>query len=443
MNEFRGNYTQHIRFTTDFFNLNAIKGVANAMPPDAGYAGFRLLYKINKPNKFDEFIAFLGKSYFRALGRNNTYGLSSRAVTINTLVSGKKEEFPTFTEFWLGKPDKKDNHVVVYALLNGKSVTGAYQFDIYPGDITTVKVRSTLYLRKKVDVLGLCPVTSFFWFGENSTNHFGDYRPEVHDSDGLIISAEKVVPENVNAPKKPISGSKQNTSLSTKKKNRLEKICIWQPLVNYVNKSATISNYHFDKINYFGLLQRDRNYKHYLDPNKAYDKEPNLWITPGKNWGTGTIRLLELPTNNEKMDNIALFWIPDIAPDVGKAFNFDYTMHWSMKSPPIDTAMVKFTRTGINHSNPEQHIFIVEFTGEKLSKLASVEPVTAKVKISENGKLIGQPEVIKDTSYGGTWRLKFAVEQAKNPEKAPINLSATLFYKNKKVSETWKYIWRP
>ena len=412
MNEFKGDYTQAIRYSTNFFNLRANKKIAEAMPSDAGYAGFRLLNQINKPHKFDEFISFLGGSYLRAVGRENTYGLSSRGISINTLVSSKKEEFPNFIEFWLGKPAKDAKNVIIYALLNGESVTGAYEFNISPGDVTTVNVRLVLYLRKKVDVLGLCTMTSFFWFGENSADHFNDYRPEAHDSDGLMISAEK------------------NTN-------------IWQPLENYVGKSATMSNYHYDKINYFGLIQRDRDYEHYLDPDTSYNKEPNLWITPGTTWGPGTIRLLELPTDNDKMDNIVLLWVPDTAPVVGQAFNFDYTMHWSMNNPPIGgIATVDFTRHGVNHDNQKQTFFVVDFKGDKLEKLSSVEPVTAVAKISKNAKLVGTPQIIKDIS-NNSWRATLTIEEGNTVNNEPIDINCTLFYKGKKISETWMYKWRP
>ncbi len=413
LNEFKGAYAQNIRYNPNFFSLNSVKQVADAMPSDAGYAGFRILSKQIRSGKFDNLISFLGGSKIKAVGGGSTFGVAARGLAIKLKSEKFRESFPRFIEFWLGKPDSKAKNVVIYGLLNGDGVTGAYEFTIIPGESTTVKVRSTLYFRKQVVQIGLSPMTSFFWFGDNTQKRFDDYRPEVHNSDGMIISEGK------------------DTH-------------IWQPLVNYFGKSPMITNFHSTRPNYFGLIQRDRSYEDYLDSKHLYNKKSNLWITPGKNWGTGTIRLVEFPTDNENDDNIALFWIPDITPTIGKAFNFNYTMHWSIKSPPLpaDIATVKFTRYGINHNDRKQTFFVVNFTGSQLKKLASVEPVSAVVKVSRNGKLVGSPKVVK-VNFDDSWGVKFTVEVGNGPQKKPVDLSCILVYKDKKISETWNYKWWP
>lgn len=40
--------------------------------------------------------------------------------------------------------------------------TGAYRFIIYPGRDTTIDVQAKVFLRDKVDKLGIAPLTSMF-----------------------------------------------------------------------------------------------------------------------------------------------------------------------------------------------------------------------------------------------------------------------------------------
>src|SRR5499427_9584096 len=92
---------------------------------DVGFAGFRVHYPLQTPNYKDELLVFLGASYFRVLGRNQHYGISARGLAIDT-GSQSGEEFPTFTDFWLVRPQAADRSLTVYALLDSRSVAGAY-----------------------------------------------------------------------------------------------------------------------------------------------------------------------------------------------------------------------------------------------------------------------------------------------------------------------------
>src|SRR5882762_9125175 len=198
VNEFTLTHVQPIRFVQDFFDYGKLD-IANKIPSKTGYAGFRVLYPLNNTNQLDELGAFLGASYFRLLGKNQRYGLSARGLALDCGESGRPEEFPIFTDWWLGKPHNDDNEIRLFAILDSVSCTGAYEFLIRPGDTTVCDIQAVLYLRDTnkvhavdpkrmpISTLGLAPLTSMFWFGKNTEHKPDDYRSEVHDSDGLLM----------------------------------------------------------------------------------------------------------------------------------------------------------------------------------------------------------------------------------------------------------------
>ncbi|HEV8541752.1 MAG TPA: glucan biosynthesis protein, partial [Verrucomicrobiae bacterium] len=201
INEFNDSHLQPIRFVQDFFNYRALKFKKN-LPPEMGYAGFRLLCRLNDTNRWDEFASFLGASYFRLLGKGQHYGQSARGLALNTGQTGLQEEFPLFTDWWLGKPEKASDTLHLFGLLDSVSCAGAYEFLLRPGETTVGDVNAVIFLRDPKDVqavsknqppirtFGMAPLTSMFWFGENSEKKPDDYRPEVHDTDGLLIRLE-------------------------------------------------------------------------------------------------------------------------------------------------------------------------------------------------------------------------------------------------------------
>ena len=187
LNEFTSSHQQQIRLAEAYFNYGPLVQKHGELPPDGGFAGFRLHAPLNTPDVFDELVAFQGASYWRALGKNQRYGISSRGIAVDTGVEGVTEEFPSFREFWLRKPEAGDTHARFYALLDGPSYAGAYAFKVHPGNETIVEVKAVIFTRRAVQRLGIAPMSSMFWFGENSRRRFDDFRPEVHDSDGLAI----------------------------------------------------------------------------------------------------------------------------------------------------------------------------------------------------------------------------------------------------------------
>jgi glucans biosynthesis protein len=243
---------------------------ASKIPPDLGYAGLRLHAPIKTPQYFDEVIVFLGASYFRAVGKQQVFGLSARGLAIDTaLPSG--EEFPYFREFWVVQPEQTDASVTMFALLDSPSLAGAYEFRITPGDQTVVQVTARLFARREVQKLGMAPLTSMFFHGENASRGFDDFRPEAHDSDGLLLNFA--------------SGE-----------------WMWRALDN--PRSLNVSAFLMPSPRGFGLIQRDRNFEHYQDLETRFDLRPSGWVVPEGSWGNGHAELVEIPTKADANDNI-------------------------------------------------------------------------------------------------------------------------------------------
>jgi len=292
INEFTLTHTQPIRFVQDFFDYGKLD-IANQIPTKTGYAGFRVLYPLNQTNQLDELGAFLGASYFRLLGKNLRYGLSARGLALDSGEGDRNEEFPIFTDWWLGKPSSGDTELRLYAILDSVSCAGAYEFFIKPGDTTTVSIRAILYFRETNNVIaadknrkpsktvGLAPLTSMFWFGKDTERKFDDYRTEVHDSDGLLVHM----------------GNGET---------------FWRPLDNPPATRHQV--FHAPNIKGFGLLQRERNFSAYQDMFNLYHQVPSVWVEPDGSWGDGDLHLVELSTGYEGLDNIVAFWDPKNKP---------------------------------------------------------------------------------------------------------------------------------
>ena len=268
---------------------------------DLGYAGFYIRYPDmgigSNSNSLDGFFSVLGGSYFRAIAREQVYGISARGIAINTDLAKKGakgdeqvEEFPNFSEWWLNEPS--DNYeITLYALLDGPSVTGAYEFNIHPGAVTVVDIHASLYFRQAVERLGISPFSSMFLYGQNSKDHFGDdVHPQVHDSDGVLMRTGKDE-------------------------------WVWHPLQQTTFLQAY--SYLDENPKGFGLLQRDRDFQHYQDLPNKYNVRPSAWVTPREDWGKGRVELIQSNSSNVNTDNVAMFWWPDQPVKAGDHRNFE------------------------------------------------------------------------------------------------------------------------
>ena len=383
-------------------------------PPRAatlGYAGFRVHYPLQTPAYKDELIAFLGASYFRVLGRNQRYGASARGLAVDT-AEPSQEEFPLFTDFWLVRPQPADRALTIYALLDSKSVSGAYQFQIRPGALTQVEVHSVLYTRRAIGRLGIAPLTSMFLFGADGTRRFDDYRPEVHDSDGFMSE----------------TGHGE---------------WIWRPLAN--PRELRVNLFVDENPRGFGLEQRERDFRRYQDAESLFELRPSYWVEPLGGWGKGGVELVEIPSEEEIHDNIVAFWVPAEPVTAGKVLSFSYLLSayaHSVRWPPGGRVIA--TRTGNpavgdnpGHFGAGARRVIVDFAGGDLEGLEAAQPVKAQAT-ADNGQI--DALAVQRLGANGVWRAAMVV----TPKgKKPIDLRCHLTLYGEVLTESWVYQWTP
>jgi glucans biosynthesis protein len=409
--EFSSTHVQTIPFIRDFFDYGKL-GNLGWLRSSLGYSGFRLHYPLNRPDIFDELIVFHGASYLRALGAGQTYGLSARGLAVNSGIPGKREEFPVFTDFWVGKPRPGSKSITVYALLDSESVAGAYELVIRPGRPTTIDVRAELHARAAMEVPGLAPLTSMFWFGKNSDRPSDDPRPQVHDSDGLLLHAA------------------DGTHL-------------WRPLQN--PRVILNSDLRVVKPTRFGLIQRERAISAYEDFEARYHERPSCWIEPVGDWGAGHVRLVELPTRDEYGDNIVAYWVPDQKPEPGKPFAFAYKMTWSLDQPGDDKlARVEATRYGGLPGGGWGRLYWIDFAGAGIGQ-RNPETLAADIRLLSPGARIRHQTLIRHTGLDG-WRVALQLEGVDAPPEGlaaprPVEIQVQLRDGYETVSETWNYTW--
>ncbi len=389
INEITATTVEEIKYDPSRFDFDDVKFDPKATE-QLGYAGFRVLYPINKADKQDEIMTMLGASYFRVIGKGQTYGLSARGMAIDTaLPSG--EEFPRFREFWIQRPKPTDKHLVIFALLDSPRATGAYRLTLRPGTDTVVDVKSRMFLRDRVTKLGVAPLTSMYLFGANQPSKVLNYRRELHDSSGLSIHA----------------GNGE---------------WIWRPLNN--PKHLAVSNFSVENPRGFGLLQRGRDFSHYEDLDDRYDKRPSAWIEPKGDWGKGSVDLVEIPTADETNDNIVAFWSPEKLPEPGQPLDFSYRLHWTLDEASLhspDSAWVQQTlrSTGdVKQSNlirqPDGSVaYLVDFEGPSLQALPEDADVRSQVSVGENGEIVENSVRYNPETKGWRLTLRLKIKDSK------------------------------
>jgi glucans biosynthesis protein len=402
INALEGKTVVPIPFSPTLFDYgtNHVPNVPNKM----GFAGLRILYPLNKPG--DELGAFLGVSYFRFLCQHAFYGLSARGLSINTGEPGG-EEFPVFREFWVEKPAADSKTLTVYALLDSPTAAGAYRFQITPGAETITQVHEVVYCRHNPAVLGLAPLTSMFWHGKNTTVSYDDFRPEVHDSDGLMIS----------------NGDGE---------------WIWRPLTNPNNtRVAAFSDYNPRG---YGLIQRERRFENYQDLEAYYHLRPSAWVEPVGPWGKGSVRLVELHAPDETADNITAFWVPESLPPAGEPIELTYKLHWYMDQIHPPAGFVSATRIGRTATQERDLVrFVVDFDGAYLNKQGPDPQIEPVVTVGTGATLVNT--TIQKNPYNGTWRVVFSIKPDRSGN--PVEMRCFLRKPPHVLTETWSYLWQP
>jgi len=380
---------------------------------EVGFAGFRVHFPLQTPNYKDELLVFLGASYFRVLGRNQHYGISARGLAIDT-GSQSGEEFPTFTDFWLVRPQPTDRSLTIYALLDSKSVAGAYQFEIRPGEITQVEVHCDLFPRRAIAKLGVAALTSMFLFGEDGTGRrFDDFRPQVHDSDGFMAE----------------TGHGQ---------------WLWRPLAN--PRELRVNRFMDENPQAFGLIQRDRNFAHYQDVESQYQARPSYWVQPLGNWGKGGVELVEIPSDEEIHDNMVAYWVPDQPVNGGKPLSFAYLLSAFAENPRWPpggrVVAIRSGNPGVGdnkgHFGPGARRLLFEFAGGELDGLDGSQPVKAELT-AENGQI--DALTVQRVPQSRVWRVALVVTpRAKKPV---VDLRGYLTLYGEVLTETMVYQWSP
>lgn len=409
LNEIDANGAKPIPFEKSAYSFPN-DDLAKRIPADLGHAGFKLTYPLGDGAEQNQFLVFAGASYFRGVGADNRFGLSARGLAVDTgLPSG--EEFPAFIEFWLERPDPDSDRVRVYGLLDGPSVAGAYRFDIHPGPATRVEVSAELFFRKTIEQPGLAPLTSMFYYGENTVRPLGEWRPQVHDSDGLLIHDQ---------------GTGE---------------WLWRPLVN--PSRLRLSYLQVDQLGGFGLIQRDTAFSEFEDPEARYDQRPSAWVSLDENWPVGEVVLVEIPTDSETNDNIVAFWKPRDSGKAGEHRKLSYTLTMGGRDvagqqtgQAVKTFVGDGNRTGGGGAEGAYRI-IVDFAHGPLDSLKPDAGVISTVSVwSSNDDAEILEHFVEHVEADNKWRLSMLVRPGSGED--PV-FRGQLLLDDTPLTEVWTY----
>jgi len=388
----------YIPFSSDLFEYGPQADLIPLLPEELDFSGFHV-WHTDAGGELKRIGLFQGASYFRMVSSFDEYGLSARSLAINT-TNPPPEEFPEFTTFWFQQPEPGDSEFVFYGLAESVSAVAGYRFVLMPGTPIQMHVEARVVLRQPVEELGLTPFSTMFWYGENTARRPADFRPEVHDSDGLFIETADEF--------------------------------IWRPISNPARTRTDILP--GNAIKAFGLQQRDRDYEHYQDIEADYHLRPDAWIVPGAGMQEGSLRLLQIESPHEYADNVALVWVPAEIPVPEAVFAYDYDIYFG-EHDPGPMATVAATRYGESLRGDGSIEFVIDFIGEPLDAL----PEDAELAIDsaiEGGEFVWQN--IRKNPHNDTWRLNLRVLPGESRE---IRLRAALQENGKRLSETWTYWW--
>jgi glucans biosynthesis protein len=398
-----GGQAKHLAYRPDLFTAGPL--VPGPLPEeDIGFSGFRLLHPLNDRLHYDEVVVVQGASYFRSLGRDQSYGISARGLALKT-ADPSGEEFPIFRAIWIEAPRPGAQALVWHALLDSKSATGAYRFQIRPGQETEILVDAVLFPRVDLKEVGLAPGTSMYMFSPSGRAQADDFRPQVHDSDGLLI-----------------------------RNGRGEQL--WRPLAN--PSRLQISTFVDQGPKGFGVMQRERSPAAYQDFESHFERRPSLWVEPTGDWGAGEVVLTEIPSEGEIHDNIVAFWRPRAQLAAGSEFKFAYRLSWGGEPAVVrDRLLVLATASGraeIGAPTPARR-FVVDYSR---STQVCLHPCpTPRAAVSTSAGLV-RDVVVTDNPITRGYRVAFQLD----PEKAEVcELRLDLKFDDRRTAEVWLYRW--
>lgn len=377
---------------------------ARDLPDDIGFAGFRVL----EPGSDADWLAFLGAAYFRTSGEDNQFGMSARALAIDVAMP-TPEEFPRFTDFFL--EPSADGRLVITCLLNSPRVAGVLRMNVHKDGPIVMDIQSRYFARAAIERFGIAALTSMYWYSETDRVRRIDWRPEVHDSDGLAIW----------------SGTGER---------------LWRPL-NNPNRVMT-STFTAPAPKGFGLLQRDRDFANYEDDGVFYERRASVWVEPVGDWGEGGVQLVEIPTDDEIHDNIAAYWLSAKPVAAGDAISLDYKLHWANREPyPPAVGEVVATRLGrggiAGQPRPAGVTkIVVDFDGGLVAALDRNAAGVEAMASTSRGTL-GKADCYS-VKVGTAWRVTFDLT-AEGTE--PVELRLYMRQGDTVLTETWAYQFLP
>lgn len=365
-----------------------------------GFSGIRIWAPMESPAALSEFLVFQGASYFRARGSGQGYGLSARALAVDT-AEPQGEEFPLFRAFWIERPEPGAKAITVHALLDSERLTGAYQFRITPGPETIIEVTATVFTRSEVEVIGIAPLTSMYMFGPVNRHRFDDFRNAAHDSDGLLIW-------------------------------RGNGEWLWRSLANPTK--LQVSLFMDADPRGFGLVQRASEFSHFQDLQARYEKRPSGWVETNGTWGPGSVELVEIPTQGEFNDNVVAFWRPEQSIAAGATKELSYVLRWGAPTGDPRLAQVSATRPGLT-LHEKRRLYVIDFAKPKGGDV-SLDSQVEVIATASRGKIsnvVGQPN-----APTGGYRVSFELHPG---TESLSELSLVLKKDGRIISEKWLFRW--
>lgn len=372
------------------------------VPPigDIGFSGFRVLAPQNEKG-LAEIAAFQGASFFRALAQGQLFGTMARALSIK-VADPRGEEFPRIRTFWIERPNLATNALVIHALIDSQSMTGAYRFTLHPGEATIIDTECTLFARTKVDNFGLATMSATVLSDAIDHRRPDDTRLTIADIGGLQM----------------LTGKGE---------------WLWRAVSNH--ETLQISTFVDENPRGFGFLQRDRRFGDYQDDAQHWELRPSLWIEPIGDWGAGGVELIEIPSDSEANDNVIAYWRPHQSLAVGSETAFAYRQFWCWNSPERPAlALVTDTRSG-RGSTGKRRRFLVEFKGNSLGDQQQSAAITPVLTAAPGSITLLRPY---PTPINKTYRLLFEIDPG-NATSSELRL--VLEVAGKPISEAWLYRW--